>query len=33
MDAQQMLGVLLNTTEQQSHTTERLLGVVSENGK
>lgn len=28
MDAQQMLGVLLNTTEQQSHTTEKLLAAL-----
>jgi peptidoglycan hydrolase CwlO-like protein len=28
MDTQQMLGVLLHTTEQQSQTTEKLLGVL-----
>lgn len=29
MDAQQMLGVLLNTTEQQSQTTEKLLAALA----
>lgn len=29
MDAQQMLGVLLNTTEQQSRTTEKLLAALT----
>lgn len=29
MDAQQMLGVLLNTTEQQSQTTEKLLAALT----
>lgn len=28
MDTQQMLGVLLNTTEQQSQTTDKLLAAL-----